>query len=749
MTHQQNQQVGQKGASGRQFGSTSMPSEMSPQTEQGWRPPGDWQPPDDLTPPDDVIPDDWRCTRLGPVSGRYRGEMTAPDSGRYELVLRVDIDPRQETSPVMDRVSGDIFRKYRFRWRGEVHEWRSYQESWIVEDPSVNWQECYVDIKGSVRFWEGSHPSTRVGIRIPWGTFESAGPADVTLRESGSSTPEEYTCSRESSAFRDLRMEVDVCESVNSDPIVPEYDTHAHATRPSGIPQRTLTIEDAYREEGVDATVVAPDTIIDDSDSDFDSWSMAELHDAMEDHYSRYSGGWPKWHMWGLLAGSYDSPSVLGIMFDVRSRYGGPGKPSYRQGFAIFRDHNSFDDLPNGAPTNPAEAEAMRDYLYTWIHEAGHAFNFLHSWDKGRSGAYSWMNYPQRVPDFWDNFEFRFDDSELVHLRHGDRNAVIMGGDPFGTDTHLQGAHDAATEQLSPVEGNPPVELLVRSRETFGFLEPIEIELRLRNLMDGRPIELDSRLDPAFGNVSVFVRRPDDTVVRYKPIAHLLGTDEPVTLKAADEAVEGEDRYSESVFIDRGADGAYFDEPGRYAIRAAYQDREDFFIVSNTHTVHVSGPQSREEENLAREFFGEDVGLSLYFGGSQSPHLAEGMAVLEDVAERYTNTLAGAAAATAVASSLEEPFFSVRDGTLTKTADADIERALMLTEPAHELYRDRKEKSLNLPYHALVRSRARMLESIGEDEDAREEVATLREDLSNRDVNQPVLDGIEAFEESI
>ena len=129
-----------------------MPSEMSPQTEQGWRPPGDWQPPDDLTPPDDVIPDDWRCTRLGPVSGRYRGEMTAPDSGRYELVLRVDIDPRQETSPVMDRVSGDIFRKYRFRWRGEVHEWRSYQESWIVEDPSVNWQECYVDIKGSVRF---------------------------------------------------------------------------------------------------------------------------------------------------------------------------------------------------------------------------------------------------------------------------------------------------------------------------------------------------------------------------------------------------------------------------------------------------------------------------------------------------------------------------------------------------------------------------------------------------------------------
>ena len=38
----------------------------------------------------------------------------------------------------------------------------------------------------------------------------------------------------------------------------------------------------------------------------------------------------------------------------------------------------------------------MRQFLYTWVHEAGHAFNFLHSWDKGRPDALSWMNYDWR-----------------------------------------------------------------------------------------------------------------------------------------------------------------------------------------------------------------------------------------------------------------------------------------------------------------------------------------------------------------
>lgn len=487
----------------------------------------------------------------------------------------------------MDRISGDIFRKYRFKWRGKTYEWRVYRESWIVDDPSVSWHDCYVDIKGSVRYWDGTHPSTRIEIRIPWGTFKSAGPAEVTFRESGSGTPERYSCKRESNAFRDMTLEVDVVESADSAPILPEYDTHSHNTRPSGLPQRTLTVEESYLEAGIDVTVNPRDTVIDDSASEFNTWSVAELHDAMETHFSQYTGGWPKWHMWGLLAGEFDNSGVAGIMFDARASFGGAGEPPERQGFAVFRDHPWFSDLSAGAPANQAEAAAMRQFLYTWVHEAGHAFNFLHSWDKGRPNSLSWMNYPHRVSNFWDNFEFRFDDQELIHMRHGNRDAVIMGGDAWATGGHMEGELEVPVDRMSPVEGESPVELLVRSSEYFDFLEPVRIELRLRNLMDEQSIDLDRRLHPNFGNVSLFIRRPDGEVVRYKPVIHLMGETETITLNALDRTPEGEDRYSEEIYIGHGKDGSYFAQPGEYQVRAAYQDQEDLHVVSNTHTFRV------------------------------------------------------------------------------------------------------------------------------------------------------------------
>ncbi len=61
-----------------------------------------------------IWPEWWLCYRMGPVSGKYIGLMTAPNAGNYELDLRVDIDPRYPNSPVLDRVSGDVFRVYTF-----------------------------------------------------------------------------------------------------------------------------------------------------------------------------------------------------------------------------------------------------------------------------------------------------------------------------------------------------------------------------------------------------------------------------------------------------------------------------------------------------------------------------------------------------------------------------------------------------------------------------------------------------------
>ena len=282
----------------------------------------------------------WRCLRRGPVSGRYEGEMTSPTPGRQLLDLRVDIDPRYPNSPVLDRVSADLYDVQRFSLPGRPPlVSRVYRESWIIDSPNVTWSRCSVRITGTVRFWRGAHPQTMAVIEITWGTLTPAGPANVTLSPAGGAALS-FSCTRRSDAFRELNLEIDVATSVNIDPVLPAYDTHLHPDRPANLPRRVLTIEEAYREAGVAVTIRADRTIIDDAAPQFARWSPAELHDAMETHFSQIGGAWPRWEMWGLMCGEFDNPLVGGIMFDAAAAFGGAGEPPERQGFAVFRRHS-------------------------------------------------------------------------------------------------------------------------------------------------------------------------------------------------------------------------------------------------------------------------------------------------------------------------------------------------------------------------------------------------------------------------
>lgn len=695
----------------------------------------------------------WRCLRFGPVSGGYEGSSTI---GQQTLHLRIDIDPRSATSPVMNRVSGDIYRVYRIALPGRPPiSWQVYIESWIVDAPRVTWSRCSVSIVGAVRYWRGAHPDTEVTIQVPWGTFQPAGAATVTLTERHSLNPQRtFVCPRVSDCFRDLRLEIDCCASVNQAPLLPSYDTTWHNTRPANLPQRVLTIEAAYREAGVCMSIPTDHTIIDDSAAQFTSWSAAELHDVMETHFSAFGGGWPNWHMWGLMAGQFNNAGVGGIMFDAAAQFGGAGEAPERQGFAVFRNHAWFNNLVAGTPANHDQAWAMRHFLYTWVHEAGHAFNFLHSWDKARPDSLSWMNYDWRYDQrngadgFWGAFPFRFDDDELIHIRHGDRPAVIMGGDPWASGGHLE-APDLAMAQLI---GDAPLELLIRSKEYFQLMEPVLIELRLRNTTADLPLTIDTRLAPEFGGVVVHIRKPDGGIVQYAPNMCAVGTPEFRTLAPGKGSVEGEDRYSKEIFLAYGSGGFYFDQPGDYQVRAIYQGPGDLLIPSNVHHIRIGAPASPELDRLAQDFFSDSVGLALYLQGSESRHLKRGMGVIEEVADRCKNTILGARLALTLANSAAKPFFSIADPKepkLINTSEADPKRALKLTKPALEVFREEKDKELNLIYGRLVRRRAEYHQAAGQPKAAKEELATLRQELAQRGVNQPVLDRYKALEQSI
>ena len=113
-------------------------------------------------------------------------------------------------------------------------------------------------------------------------------------------------------------------------------------------------------------------------------------------------------------------------------------KGGKRRGCAVFQRSTGWQS-----------DDEKRFLLFIYVHELGHCFNLNHSWNKpnnelsseaDRYSTLSWMNLPWRYYSskesrggeaFWEAFDFQFDSSELMHLRHGFRNDVIFGGNTF------------------------------------------------------------------------------------------------------------------------------------------------------------------------------------------------------------------------------------------------------------------------------------------------------------------------------
>ena len=418
-----------------------------------------------------------KTTKAAPVvSGLYRGFLTSAPTGKQRLDLRIDVDSRIADSAAMGRVSGDIFRIDKVVVPGEPpKESEVYEESWILEQPKKKTTTKTITITGAIRFWNGEHPNTTAKIVIP---VKKNASAEVTLQKQ-STPPMTFSCAPAGKFFRSVRLEMAVCKSVLDEPTLPVYGTHSLKQRPPDLRKRELTLDRSYGEAGVDL-VIADGGVIDDAAPEFESWGDAELHNAMERHFSRYREPWPRWDMWGLLAGKYQDDAVGGVMFDYAGAEGAPGEAPERQGFAVFRRHFWFNDLV-AIPATQTEFEAARRFLWTFTHEAGHAFNLMHSFDKNRESSRSWMNYVENYDalhgdgSYWRDFRFTFDDEELLHIRHGNRSSVIMGGDPWSSGGFAEAPPGAEHQRVPPgalnsISGEVPIEVLVRSQTYFEFL---------------------------------------------------------------------------------------------------------------------------------------------------------------------------------------------------------------------------------------------------------------------------------------
>lgn len=479
--------------------------------------------------------------------------------------------------------------------------------------------------EGSIWFRNGSADDVTISglrpnrFRIEWSETSNSESVQLTfLRDFQSLLT--ITLERESEFFHEVEFEIDHQLGVD---VLTEYDTHAHPRRPSDLPHETLTLTEAFARAGVNVSVTDGGNVFDASRAGADAeWARSELNDAMMANWSRPDG--TPWSMWVMAASKFDDEPgsvVFGIMFDSIGNF-------HRNGTAVF--NTSIENFyPSGTPNRAATIQ--RHKFRTLAHEIGHAFNLAHSWQKeirqpwhpGVSNeveARSFMNYPGRVQGgenaYWNDFRFRFSSQELQFMRHAPADFVAMGGEDW-----LQNHADVAVDPEAPVINNGlALHLRVqRKQPIFDYLEPVRIELKLENTTK-KPISVPSEILNDMAKMKIYVTRRGGDTTQVRPYAvECFAPTEDHTLNA------GKSLYGE-VYLSSASNGWLISEPGQYEVvigvnsicQCESSQRDN--LATGRMVLYVRPPAAHERmdyEQVAQDYFSEEVGRVLSFGGSR------------------------------------------------------------------------------------------------------------------------------------
>ena len=528
-----------------------------------------------------------------------------PQKYRYGTEeLRVDVDGRAPTMTVSGIVPGGLFVK-RLTWIARVT--RTASGSYVGP---ISYRDGTSSLLPQTQVEVTLHPALPISPLTAVAKFTGGGATTVTRH---------YGFDR--SHFREVNFEFDTTSDSTA---VTTYDTTSHPNRPAGLPAETLSIESGYGQMGIKVTR-SGDSIVNMSAAGSDTlWSDIEMHDAMQVNWSKWAN-LPQWALWVLFARQHETgPSLGGIMFDDIGT-------AQRQGTAIFSE-SFVAQAPAGDPAPAAWVQRM--LFWTAMHEIGHAFNLAHSWQKSLGTGWvpltdevearSYMNYPYRVaaapgmtPEqrFFSNFEFRFSDSELLFMRHAPER-FVQHGNALWFDHHA--FEETRMTTVSPFE----LVARVHRSSRFEFLEPVSIELKLKNVTDS-PMVVDARILES-DQISLVITKKgaDPRAIRpyarrcFQPVDRVL--------------MPGESVYA-SMFVSSDVYGSVIDEPGEYAVYA-FLDLDELDVLAAPLALRVMPPATREEEQIAPDVFSEAVGRTLAFGGSRILETAND--ALAEAAER-------------------------------------------------------------------------------------------------------------------
>jgi hypothetical protein len=459
--------------------------------------------------------------------------------------------------------------------------------------------------RGAIWYKDGTAaalPHTQVTITAVRSPFPNQRRATVVF-SGGGSPPRTVTYTWKTAAFHAVAFEFDRAQGTTP---VTTVQTNAHPNRPAGLPSETLSIETVFRRAGFSVTTSGSSQVPLALANANARWSDAEMHDAMQVHWSRFANQ-AQWAMWTFFASLHEMGTSLGgIMFDDIG-------PQHRQGTAIFED-SFIKNPPAGDPAPAAWVQRMR--FWTAVHEMGHSFNLAHSWQKSlgtpwiplanEPEARSFMNYPYNVAggqaSFFATFAYRFSDPELLFLRHAPSRFVEMGNAAW---------FDHHGFELPDAEAPASLRLQVRvnrERAAFEFLEPIVIELKLTNVSDRIQVVDEDAVEGGHGTV-VVLKKHGSPARQWAPFACYLRQHREVALKP------GESIYG-SLFVSAGLNGWDIADPGRYVVQVAIRS-EQGEIVSEACALRILPPRSHDEERIAQDLFSDGVGRALAFDGTR------------------------------------------------------------------------------------------------------------------------------------
>ncbi len=378
-----------------------------------------------------------------------------------------------------------------------------------------------------------------------------------------------------------------------------------------------MSIEEAFRRAGFDAQVhVDPFEGRGLAENQMRGYTLAEIHAAMERLRSETYADRFHVHVFvcSYLAGR-NNRGVLGIMYDFDEN---DMNHVPREGIAIFYDHPLISD-----PRIP-EMIRNREYVFTAVHEVGHALNLLHSFDKARPSALSWMNYPNLYPrgyeagagydgtsEFWRQFEEKFDKEELKHLHHATPRELLPGGFPFGVyEEGLSYPFGGSVEPRRTRLGSNPLRVMLGIELTLEPLkpeyelgEPIFLKIGVRNRTSGS-VYVPNALDPMDGYLRIIMHKPNGEIAQFKPPVRLCKQAQLFHLPAGREFPHS---FTTPLFL--SARGPEFTSPGTYKISAELKGINGSRIIySDACTIRIVTPD-RSTEKFVEEFWNKKGAL--------------------------------------------------------------------------------------------------------------------------------------------